>query len=210
MRARVCASVSPLTRESHYECTTCEWTSLVDGVATKGHRAGKFAEWLMATFGKEALTRGTGVLDVAGGRGDVSFELHTVRGVPCTLVEPRPRKLNRLQHKWLKKRRQRENKAEAGAGAGAGGAPGGQQQKREKKHEEEKDDDDDDDEERSAAAAGRTPPPPTPCVRRDNPASLEASGVLCAQVQTEFTPENWHLFADCSVVAWGHRFHSRT
>jgi hypothetical protein len=58
-------------------------------VATKSHRAGKFAEWLTATFGTEVLSQGTGVLDVAGGRGDVSFELHTVRGVPCTLVEPR-------------------------------------------------------------------------------------------------------------------------
>jgi hypothetical protein len=38
----------------------------IDGVATKGHRAGKFAEWLTATFGAEALKRGTGVLDVAG------------------------------------------------------------------------------------------------------------------------------------------------
>jgi hypothetical protein len=50
----------------------------------------------------------------------VSFELHNVRGVPCTLVEPRPRKLNRMQHKWLKKRRQRESKGkEAGGGAGS-------------------------------------------------------------------------------------------
>jgi hypothetical protein len=74
------------------------------GLATKTHRASKFADWLVRTFGVEKLSEGSGVLDVAGGRGDVSWELHTVRGVPCTLVEPRARKLNRLQHKWLKKR----------------------------------------------------------------------------------------------------------
>jgi len=29
-------------------------------------------------------------------------------------------------------------------------------------------------------------------------------GVLCAQVQTEFTPDNWHLFQHCSVVVGMH------
>ena len=89
----------------------------LDGVATKQHRAKKFAEWLVATFGEEALRRGRGALDVAGGRGDVAFELHTVRGVPTTLVEPRARKLNRAQHKWMKRRAR-------GAVLG-GGRPGG-------------------------------------------------------------------------------------
>ena len=31
-----------------------------------------------------------GVVDVAGGRGDLSFELHSLRHVPCTVVDPRP------------------------------------------------------------------------------------------------------------------------
>ena len=68
----------------------------------KPYRASQFADWLIATFGVEALRTGTGVLDVAGGRGDVSFELHTKRGIPCTLVEPRPRKLSRLQHAYMR------------------------------------------------------------------------------------------------------------
>ncbi len=89
----------------------------LDGVATKQHRAKKFAEWLVATFGEEALKRGRGALDVAGGRGDVAFELHTVRGVPTTLVEPRARKLNRAQHKWMKRR------ARGAVGAGEAGGP---------------------------------------------------------------------------------------
>jgi hypothetical protein len=148
----------------------------------------------------------------------VSFELHNVRGVPCTLVEPRPRKLNRMQHKWLKKRRQRESKGEeAGGGAGsamvdddaavvkvyeartavAGEAAGAEAAGAEA----------------AGAAVGATAANTTtlgtatgavPCVQRGDPSPLEATGVLCAQVQTEFTPENWHLFADCSVVVGMH------
>jgi hypothetical protein len=42
------------------------------------------------------------VLDVAGGRGGVSFELLTRHGIPCTLVEPRAQKLSRVQHVYLR------------------------------------------------------------------------------------------------------------
>lgn len=37
----------------------------------------------------------------AGGRGSLTFELACVHGVRCTLVDPRPLKLNKLQHKQL-------------------------------------------------------------------------------------------------------------
>lgn len=156
-------------------------------VASKAHRAEKFAQWLISTFGKEALSRGTGVLDVAGGRGDVSFELHTKCGVPCTLVEPRPRKLNRHQHKWLKYQRKRENVRARNA----------QEDERLKVCTEVND---------ASSQVGRTVSngivvagatgmaagsgiPMTastealvPCVKRADPSSLETSGVLCAQV----------------------------
>ncbi|KAA6425158.1 MAG: hypothetical protein FRX49_04653 [Trebouxia sp. A1-2] len=74
--------------------------------AKKGQRASVFSDWLTATFGSEVLSQGSGVLDVAGGRGDVSFELQTVRGIRCTLVDPRPQKLSRSQRKWLQHFRQ--------------------------------------------------------------------------------------------------------
>jgi hypothetical protein len=74
-----------------------------DGVASKHARAVKFADWLCETYGSDFLNSGTGVLDVAGGRGDVSFELFTKRRIKSTLVEPRARKLNKHQHKWLKR-----------------------------------------------------------------------------------------------------------
>lgn len=53
----------------------------------KSHRSSIFAEWLIATFGMELL--GRGVIDIAGGRGDLSFELSVKRGIPCTVVDPR-------------------------------------------------------------------------------------------------------------------------
>jgi ubiquinone/menaquinone biosynthesis C-methylase UbiE len=72
------------------------------GAAAKRQRAKLFAQWLVDTYGTERLNQGSGVLDVAGGRGALSFELCVKHGVKVTLVEPRPFKLNRLQHKTLK------------------------------------------------------------------------------------------------------------
>mmetsp|Transcript_96047 Transcript_96047/g.299104 ORF Transcript_96047/g.299104 Transcript_96047/m.299104 type:complete len:413 (+) Transcript_96047:107-1345(+) len=53
----------------------------------KSHRSSIFAQWLIDKFGMELLRRG--VVDVAGGRGDLSFELSVKRGIPCTVVDAR-------------------------------------------------------------------------------------------------------------------------
>ena len=42
------------------------------------------------------------MLDVAGGRGAVSFELHSKNGIHCTLVDPREPKLDKFQHKHMR------------------------------------------------------------------------------------------------------------
>eukprot|EP01006_Ploeotia_vitrea_P018626 TRINITY_DN50247_c0_g2_i1.p3 TRINITY_DN50247_c0_g2~~TRINITY_DN50247_c0_g2_i1.p3 ORF type:complete len:190 (-),score=79.73 TRINITY_DN50247_c0_g2_i1:46-615(-) len=63
-----------------------------------------FAEFLVETFGEDALRSGP-VLDIAGGRGDLSFELQMRRGIPTTLVDPRPMKLRKEHHKLLRKQR---------------------------------------------------------------------------------------------------------
>ncbi|KAA6423694.1 MAG: hypothetical protein FRX49_06265 [Trebouxia sp. A1-2] len=56
----------------------------------------------MDTFGQEQLKKGSGVLDIAGGKGELSFELLNLNGIQATVVEPRPLQLWR-QHKWMLK-----------------------------------------------------------------------------------------------------------
>ncbi|KAK9761468.1 hypothetical protein K7432_013614, partial [Basidiobolus ranarum] len=65
-------------------------------------RAKHFVDWLIKKYSIEYLNSGEGVLDVAGGRGDISFELHTKRGIEATLIEPREMKLRKPQRKFLK------------------------------------------------------------------------------------------------------------
>ena len=55
----------------------------------KRHRATEFTAWLVQRFGADTLRGGAGVLDVAGGKGKVSYDLAMRRGIPCTVVDPR-------------------------------------------------------------------------------------------------------------------------
>ncbi|KAF9987821.1 hypothetical protein BGZ65_001675 [Modicella reniformis] len=67
-------------------------------------RALYFTHWLIQTFTREFLNAGSGVLDIAGGRGDLSWELQTRQGIQATIVEPRPGKgIRKWQRKWLQK-----------------------------------------------------------------------------------------------------------
>lgn len=60
----------------------------VDDKRSHAQRACVFAEWLCETYGVEELRR-SGVVDVAGGRGELAFELAAKRRIPCTVVDPR-------------------------------------------------------------------------------------------------------------------------
>ena len=51
--------------------------------------------WLLDTFGRGALAAGAGVLDVAGGKGALAFELANLNGLPATVLDPRPLALGR-------------------------------------------------------------------------------------------------------------------
>lgn len=58
------------------------------GKSGKQQRAQVFVQWLVDHFGIAYLSQGAGVVDVAGGRGNVSFELWNKRQIPCTLIDP--------------------------------------------------------------------------------------------------------------------------
>ena len=71
------------------------------GGAANDNRGAKFAEWLVSTFGMSTLLSGT-VLDVAGGAGQVAFELGVRRGVNTTTIDPRPLRLDASQQRTVR------------------------------------------------------------------------------------------------------------
>jgi len=94
-----------LNREGHETVAFPAGDQAASVFVPKRMRARIFCDFLVDTFGTAVLSRGRGVIDVAGGRGEVSFELFTRRGIPSTCVDPRPTKLSREQLKYLKKNR---------------------------------------------------------------------------------------------------------
>ena len=52
------------------------------------------------TFGAERLASGAGVLDVAGGKGELAFELLNISGVPVTVVDPRQMRLDKYVRRF--------------------------------------------------------------------------------------------------------------
>ncbi|CAL8470609.1 g10151 [Coccomyxa elongata] len=64
-------------------------------------RAGVFRRFLLDTYGRQLLSSGSGVLDIAGGKGELAFELVNLNNIPATVVEPRALKLAK-QELWLK------------------------------------------------------------------------------------------------------------
>jgi hypothetical protein len=75
---------------------------------SKSRRAAVCADWLLAHYGRERLSRGSGVVDVAGGRGALAFELCARRGIPCTVLDPRladgvtGRRYTRAHQRWVR------------------------------------------------------------------------------------------------------------
>ena len=55
-----------------------------------------FRRWLENTFTVERLREGAGVMDVAGGKGELSFELKTYGRIESTIVDPRPLDIVRM------------------------------------------------------------------------------------------------------------------
>eukprot|EP01147_Barroeca_monosierra_P008614 gene8614-1027_t len=59
-------------------------------------RSACFRRFLIDIFGQELLKSGSGVLDVAAGKGEVGFELTRLNSIPVTAVEPRSLELARF------------------------------------------------------------------------------------------------------------------
>ncbi|KAL9182309.1 hypothetical protein ACHAXT_012961 [Thalassiosira profunda] len=68
------------------------------------HKNSVFRTFLMQTYGLDYLTKKDGViLDVAGGKGELSFELINLCGVKeCVVIDPRPLNLSLVRGKWEK------------------------------------------------------------------------------------------------------------
>jgi hypothetical protein len=62
-------------------------------------RAGELRRWLIDQFGPDYLRSGSGILDVAGGKGELSFEFINLSAIPSTVFDPRPLELGRYQKK---------------------------------------------------------------------------------------------------------------
>jgi hypothetical protein len=64
-------------------------------------RCGSVRRWMLRVFGEDYLKSGSGVLDVAGGKGELAFELSALNAVTCTVIDPRPMDLYRYKRKLL-------------------------------------------------------------------------------------------------------------
>lgn len=54
----------------------------------KAQRGRMFCDWLVEMVGEARLAGGSGVIDVAGGKGDIPIQLWNRRGIPTTLIDP--------------------------------------------------------------------------------------------------------------------------
>lgn len=66
-------------------------THLLPALLDRKERHVVFAKWLVETFGIEMLSRGSGVLDVAGGKGELCRSLLGLGVQHATLLDPDPR-----------------------------------------------------------------------------------------------------------------------
>lgn len=78
-------------------------TSLVRTPIIKSQPNFVFASWLCSKMGQSELRTGSGVIDIAGGNGLLSFELTCRYGIPSTVIDPRQMKFNALLKRRMKK-----------------------------------------------------------------------------------------------------------
>ena len=72
--------------------------------AAKKVRSAELASFIVDTYGEAFLRSGSGVLDVAGGKGSLAYELAFCRGIPCTVVDPRQIQFSKQKSKLILKK----------------------------------------------------------------------------------------------------------
>ena len=63
-------------------------------------RASILRRFLIGKIGKDRLKQGSGILDVAGGKGELAFEFKYVNGIDATVVDPRPMLLQKFRRRY--------------------------------------------------------------------------------------------------------------
>ena len=63
---------------------------------SSGDKATTFRKWLVERYSAATLNSGSGVLDVAGGNGELAFKLLNFSEIQTTIVDPRPYSLLRM------------------------------------------------------------------------------------------------------------------
>lgn len=61
------------------------------------HRASMLRRWVLERYGLERVAAGAGVLEVAGGKGELSFQFAKVNGIRATNVDPRRGRLDKYR-----------------------------------------------------------------------------------------------------------------
>jgi hypothetical protein len=74
------------------------------GGTNNDNRASVFVRWLLDTYSLPRLCSGVGVLDVAGGSGQVAWNLTCLRRCPSIVIDPRPAVTNSKQRAYLRYR----------------------------------------------------------------------------------------------------------
>lgn len=72
------------------------------GGANNDNRASVFVRWLLDTYSLQRLCSGVGVLDVAGGSGQVAWNLTCLRRCPSIVIDPRAAVANSKQRSYLR------------------------------------------------------------------------------------------------------------
>ena len=63
-------------------------------------RASILRRFLIGKIGTQRLKQGSGILDVAGGKGELAFEFNHVNGIKATVCDPRPMLLQKFRRRY--------------------------------------------------------------------------------------------------------------